>query len=83
MIGKEQTELLFSLSTFPIYETEALAKSITCRRHRKKRINKKLNKKYGIKKIELPGEICLVDGKIFCSRKTAIALRKLFHRGEN
>lgn len=82
MNEKEKMDLILALNTFPVYETEALGgKKIICRRHKKKRINKKLNKKYGVKIIELPGEIVLVDGKIFCSRTTAITLRRLIERG--
>ena len=67
---------------YQVLESEYLSKKITCRRHKKKRINKKLNKKYGVKRIELRGEIILADGKIFCSPKTAAVIRRGFRLRE-
>ena len=81
MNESEKMDMISALRTFPIYETEYLNMKIMCRRHKKKRINKKLNKKYGIKWLEVPGKIMLVDGKIFCSRRTALMLRQLIERG--
>ena len=57
------------LSGMPIIINNYITKTVRCRTHKKRRIDKKWLKRYGYKEIQDDTKIYMVDGSLFMSQK--------------
>lgn len=58
-----------SIFGYPVIATDYMRENVQARKHKKKRINKKWKKRYGM--ISVPSkDIVVVDGKIYLHPKT-------------
>lgn len=63
------------MTGYPVF---IATKEQQCRKHRKKRINKKWRKRYGVIEINMMphGEVIMFDGKLWMTKKTFQELQK-------
>ena len=57
------------LSGMPIVIDNHITKSVRCRTHKKRRIDKKWLKKYGFKEVQDDTKMYMFDGRLFMSQK--------------
>jgi hypothetical protein len=56
-----------------------ITKTVRSRKHKKKRIDKKWEKKYGYKEVEDDTKVYMFDGKLFMSQRCYDKLKKVFN----
>ena len=61
----------------PIIINNYITKSVRCRKHKKRRIDKKWLKKYGYKEVQDDTKMYVFEGKILMSQKCFDKLKKI------
>lgn len=57
------------LSDMPVIINNYITKTVRCRTHKKRRIDKKWLKRYGYKEVQDDTKMYMVDGSLFMSQK--------------
>ena len=68
------------LNGMPIIITNAITKTIRCRTHKKKRIDKKWLKRYGYKEVQDDTKMYMVNGLLYMSQKCYNKLSSLIDK---
>ncbi len=72
-----------SLNGMSVFITNMITKDVQARKHRKKRINKKWIKRYGMKIVEDDSKIIATKEMLFMTRKCFQRLNKEIQNGGN
>ena len=68
------------LNGMPIIISNAITKTVRCRTHKKRRIDKKWLKKYGYKEIQDDAKIYMLNGSLLMSQKCYDKLSSLINQ---
>lgn len=68
------------LNGMPIIITNTITKTIRCRTHKKRRIDKKWLKRYGYKEVQDDTKMYMVNGSLFMSQKCYDKLSSLIDK---
>lgn len=69
----------YNLNGTPIVIDNYITKTVRCRKHKKKRIDKKWEKKYGYKEVQDDTKVYMFEGKLFMSQRCYDKLKKVFN----